>query len=91
MSKPKSSKTILTFPSRSLRFLIRIYQLGFSPYLGCNCRYHPTCSRYALEAIDQHGALKGSVLAIKRIARCHPWNVGGYDPVPKASLESEQS
>lgn len=62
--------------------LITAYRWLVSPLLGPNCRFHPSCSAYALEALKQHGALRGSWLAIKRIGRCHPWNPGGYDPVP---------
>ncbi len=63
---------------------IRFYQLAISPYLGQNkCRYRPTCSNYALEAIEEWGALRGTWLAIKRICRCHPWGGHGFDPVPK--------
>lgn len=61
--------------------LIRFYQLAISPYLGANCRYTPTCSAYAIEAITKYGAIKGGWLALKRICRCHPWHEGGYDPV----------
>ena len=61
--------------------LIRFYQLCISPLLGYNCRYYPTCSQYAIEAIEQKGIIKGSWMAIKRICRCHPWHDGGYDPV----------
>jgi putative membrane protein insertion efficiency factor len=67
-----------------LRALIRFYQWFMSPLLGPNCRFHPTCSAYALEAVERHGALDGSWMAAKRICRCHPWNDGGYDPVPDA-------
>jgi putative membrane protein insertion efficiency factor len=63
-------------------FLIRLYQLAVSPLLGPRCRFHPSCSRYALEAVERFGAGRGSWLAAKRIARCHPWNAGGFDPVP---------
>ena len=65
-----------------LKILIRFYQLTISPWLGKNCRYYPTCSSYALEAVEKYGSLKGSVLALKRILRCHPFRAGGYDPVP---------
>jgi putative membrane protein insertion efficiency factor len=62
--------------------LLRGYQLLISPLLGANCRFYPTCSDYAREAIERHGALRGTWLAIKRIGRCHPYHPGGYDPVP---------
>jgi hypothetical protein len=62
--------------------LIRGYQLLISPFLGGNCRYQPTCSEYAREAIARYGALKGGALAVRRIGRCHPWGGSGYDPVP---------
>lgn len=63
-------------------FLIRIYQLVFSPYLGQNCRYVPTCSEYARNAIEKHGPARGSLLAIRRLASCNPWGGSGFDPVP---------
>ena len=62
--------------------LIRVYQWGISPLFGPKCRYTPTCSQYAVEALRKHGLLKGSWLAIRRIARCHPWGGHGIDPVP---------
>lgn len=62
--------------------LVRVYQLIISPHLPKSCRYHPTCSQYGIEALREHGALKGGWLTIKRILRCHPWSKGGYDPVP---------
>ena len=65
-----------------LKFLIRAYQLALSPMLGPSCRYYPSCSHYALEAIESHGAARGSWLAVKRICRCHPLHEGGFDPVP---------
>ncbi|MDR1831522.1 MAG: membrane protein insertion efficiency factor YidD [Fusobacteriaceae bacterium] len=64
-------------------FLIRFYQRQISPYLGKNCRFIPTCSAYAYEAIEVHGLIKGTYLGIRRILRCHPFHKGGYDPVPK--------
>lgn len=70
--------------SRILLALIRAYQLGVSPFLGAHCRYHPTCSDYAYQAIREHGAVRGLLLALRRITRCHPWAAGGSDPVPPA-------
>lgn len=61
---------------------IRLYQITLSPLLGQNCRFTPSCSRYAIEAIEKHGAFKGLVYAVRRILRCHPFCEGGYDPVP---------
>jgi len=61
---------------------IKAYQYILSPFLGANCRYIPTCSQYTMEAITKHGALKGSVLGVSRVCRCHPFHKGGYDPVP---------
>jgi uncharacterized protein len=62
--------------------LLKAYRFAISPLYGQVCRYHPTCSAYALEAVTVHGSIKGSWLAVCRIARCHPWAPGGYDPVP---------
>ncbi|WP_420153562.1 membrane protein insertion efficiency factor YidD [Siphonobacter sp.] len=62
--------------------LIRIYQGALSPYLGNSCRYTPTCSQYAIQAIEKHGPWKGGWLALRRISRCHPWGGHGHDPVP---------
>lgn len=61
---------------------VHFYRLVISPLLGANCRFDPTCSSYALEALDTHGALKGGWLALKRIGKCHPLGSSGYDPVP---------
>jgi putative membrane protein insertion efficiency factor len=63
--------------------LIRAYQYLFRPLLGANCRFAPTCSEYALEAIIKHGAAKGMLLAIRRVLRCHPYHSGGFDPFPE--------
>ena len=62
-------------------FLVRAYLLLLSPYLPPSCRYQPTCSQYAEEALDKYGALKGGLIALKRISRCHPWGGHGYDPL----------
>jgi putative membrane protein insertion efficiency factor len=67
---------------RILLGLIRAYQLLLSPFLGSQCRFMPSCSQYAAEAIGRHGTLRGSWLAIRRILRCHPFCPGGFDPVP---------
>jgi hypothetical protein len=62
--------------------LIRVYQYGISPMLGRSCRFSPSCSDYAVEALQRHGAIRGVWLALRRVGRCHPWHPGGYDPVP---------
>lgn len=67
---------------RLLLVLIRCYKYAISPILGQNCRFYPSCSDYTAQAIEKHGALKGVHLGLKRIFRCHPWNPGGFDPVP---------
>lgn len=71
----RTMKTLLQLPIRLYRWLI-------SPMLGTNCRYHPSCSAYALEAIEKHGAARGGWLSVRRVCRCHPWGGDGYDPVP---------
>lgn len=62
--------------------LLRVYRYFLSPMLGRNCRFHPSCSAYAIEALQRYGAIKGTWLGVRRLMRCHPWNPGGYDPVP---------
>lgn len=69
--------------------IVQAYQYIISPYLPNNCRYEPTCSKYAIEAIKKYGGIKGSWLAIKRIGRCHPWSKGGYDPVQNHENKSQ--
>ena len=73
-----------------IRFLIRAYQLTVSPLLGARCRFYPSCSHYALEAIERHGVWRGSWLAVRRVARCHPLCDGGYDPVPTHAAHGRQ-
>jgi putative membrane protein insertion efficiency factor len=73
-------KNILKLPFLAI---IKLYQLIISPLLGPNCRYHPSCSEYAKQAIEKFGVFKGGILAIKRLFRCHPWGGHGYDPVPE--------
>lgn len=68
--------------ARILLWLLTVYRLAISPFLGRNCRFFPTCSDYATEALSRHGAARGLWLILKRITRCHPWNPGGFDPVP---------
>lgn len=65
---------------------VRAYRLLLSPWVGFNCRYQPTCSAYAMDALQKHGGIKGSYMAGKRIMRCHPWGGDGYDPVPDDDL-----
>lgn len=72
----------MTVLSRLFISLIRFYQRFISPMLGANCRFHPTCSQYALEAIREHGVIVGIYLALKRLLKCHPLHCGGHDPVP---------
>jgi len=68
--------------SRVLLALLGAYRYLLSPMLGRNCRFFPSCSEYAMEALERHGALRGTWLTVRRVARCHPWHPGGYDPVP---------
>jgi putative membrane protein insertion efficiency factor len=68
--------------ARFLIGLLLVYKRVVSPFLGQNCRFHPTCSRYAIEAVQVHGAARGTWLAIRRVTRCHPFHEGGFDPVP---------
>jgi uncharacterized protein len=65
-----------------LLFMLRAYQYAIRPLMGANCRFFPSCSDYAREAVERHGAVKGAWLAARRVARCHPYHPGGYDPVP---------
>jgi putative membrane protein insertion efficiency factor len=71
--------------------LVRLYRVAISPWLGSNCRFDPTCSSYAIEALNTYGIFKGSWLAAKRICRCHPWGGSGYDPVPKKQKDIDEA
>lgn len=77
-------RTLGRVPSLLLVLLVRAYQLLVSPLLGPRCRFYPSCSAYAVEALRVHGALRGTWLAVRRVGRCHPWNPGGVDQVPPA-------
>ncbi len=72
----------MTLPARLLALPVRAYRVVLSPWVGHGCRFQPSCSVYALDALAQHGGLRGGWLALRRIARCHPWGGSGYDPVP---------
>ena len=72
----------MTLLARIAALPVHAYRLFISPWVGFNCRYQPTCSAYALEALEKHGALRGSWLALRRVLRCHPGGGSGYDPVP---------
>jgi len=69
---------------RLVVLVIRLYQWTVSPLLGPACRFYPSCSQYALQAVQRFGVIRGGALALKRLARCHPWHPGGFDPVPPA-------
>jgi uncharacterized protein len=77
--------------TRILSVLIRFYQYIISPIIGPSCRFIPTCSQYAQESIQEHGSLNGSILAARRLCRCHPGCKGGYDPVPKKRSSSDSN
>ena len=75
-------RALRRLPARLVLLLISGYQRWISPALGPRCRFAPSCSHYAADALRAHGLLRGSWLAVRRVGRCHPWNPGGYDPVP---------
>lgn len=77
----------MTPAARIVALPVRAYRLLLSPWIGHGCRFQPTCSVYALEALERHGALHGTALMLRRIGRCHPWGGSGYDPVPPARRE----
>ena len=78
---PHQTSRVATLLAYPLILVIYLYRLALSPIVGNDCRFLPTCSFYAEEALRKHGAFRGSIFAIKRVLRCHPWHEGGYDPV----------
>jgi len=78
----------MTFYARVIKLVHRAYKLTLSPWIGRQCRYLPTCSDYAAEALIRHGPLRGGLLAAGRLCRCHPWGGSGFDPVPVAAPRS---
>ena len=76
-------RKISNFTSKCLILIIRFYQIFISPLTGNNCRYHPTCSAYFIKSLQIHGPIKGFVLGVRRISKCHPWGDTGFDPVPE--------
>lgn len=79
-------KNIAIYP---FKLIIRFYQVAISPYTPASCRFAPTCSNYAIEALEKHGLLQGGWLALRRISKCHPWGGSGYDPVPEKRENSK--
>jgi len=82
---PTLRHCVRAWPRQGLIGVVQAYRLVLSPWLGSACRFEPTCSAYALVALERHGALRGGALTVGRIARCHPWCKGGHDPVPDQS------
>ena len=81
------AESITAFPGQLLIVLLRGYRLLISPLLGNNCRFCPSCSNYAEQAIREYGVLRGLGLTLRRLGKCHPWHPGGYDPVPPSTTE----
>jgi uncharacterized protein len=81
-------RRLVRLPAATVVLLLRVWQLLVSPVYGQTCRFYPSCSSYALEAVDRHGLLRGGWLALRRLGRCHPWNPGGVDPVPPKGLRA---
>jgi putative membrane protein insertion efficiency factor len=76
------ARRLVRLPADVVVLLLKLWQVLVSPVYGQTCRFYPSCSSYALEAVDRHGLLRGGWLALRRLGRCHPWNPGGVDPVP---------
>jgi len=85
------ARGLLRLPVLALTLVVRGYQLFVSPLLGPRCRFYPSCSAYALTALQRHGAVRGSWLAVRRLGRCHPWNPGGVDHVPPAAARPDSA
>jgi putative membrane protein insertion efficiency factor len=81
----------MSLPAAVLAGAVRVYQLTLRGVIGAHCRYEPSCSHYAIEALHTHGALRGSGLAVRRILRCNPWTPGGFDPVPPPNSQSRMA
>ena len=77
-----NTRRVPSIAASVLLFFVRTYQYLLSPYFGSQCRFTPSCSHYAVEALTKYGALKGARLTVRRLLRCHPWHPGGFDPVP---------
>ena len=77
----QAERRTISLAARPLVILVRLYQASLGPFMGGHCRFSPTCSQYAIDALTTHGALRGSWLTVRRISRCHPFGGGGYDPV----------
>lgn len=77
---PRLGNLLLRLPGEGLILLVRLYQWTLSPLVGRQCRFHPTCSNYFIEAVRKHGAIRGAIRGVWRVCRCHPWHPGGYDP-----------
>ncbi|KAF1021760.1 MAG: putative membrane protein insertion efficiency factor [Paracidovorax wautersii] len=80
---PHRPQGVAAWPRRVLMGLVWAYRLLLSPWLGASCRFEPTCSQYALQVLERHGALAGSYLTLHRLVRCNPWCAGGHDPAPE--------
>ena len=77
----QAERQTMSLAARPLVMLVRLYQVSLGPFMGGHCRFLPTCSQYAIDALTTHGAFRGSWLTVRRISRCHPFGGGGYDPV----------
>ena len=77
------NKGIIAVPAKGAVLLLRLYQKAISPWIGPRCRFHPSCSNYCIDALQQHGMVRGLWLGFKRICKCHPFHPGGHDPVPE--------